>query len=174
MPAVYIAIRQNSAAYSPLFDKCQPYTHRHSTKVSGIYTLLFNKCQRHTHRYSTNVSGIHRYSTQVILTVSFGSSAGRVHLLHQRPLKTKRRWRRRQFWRRRLFDDEIYSHVQNANKSHSDSQDQHTHHLSSHASASNRSCRHLTSLVGREWIDLHRTLSLSIQRIQCRTNIQYL
>ena len=35
MSAVYTAIRQNSAAYTPLFDKCQPYTHRHSTKVSG-------------------------------------------------------------------------------------------------------------------------------------------
>ena len=74
-------------------------------QMPAAYTPLFNKCQRHTHRYSTNVSGIHRYSTQVILTVSFGSSAGRVHLLRQRPLKTERRWRRRRFWRRRLFGD---------------------------------------------------------------------
>ena len=54
---IYTAIRQHSAAYSPLFDKCQRYTPRYSTKVSGIYTPLFNKCQRHTHRYLTNVSG---------------------------------------------------------------------------------------------------------------------
>ena len=39
---IHTAIRQKSAAYTP----------------------LFNKCQRHTHRYLTNVSGIHRYSTK--------------------------------------------------------------------------------------------------------------
>ena len=31
---------------------------------SAAHTPLFNKCQRHTHRYLTNVSGIHRYSTK--------------------------------------------------------------------------------------------------------------
>ena len=39
MSAVYTAIRQNSAAYSPLFDKCQRYTPRYSTRstCTAIY-----------------------------------------------------------------------------------------------------------------------------------------
>ena len=63
----HTAIRQKSAAYTPLFNKCQRHTHRYLTNVSGIYTAirqnsaayspLFDKCQRYTHRYSTNVSG---------------------------------------------------------------------------------------------------------------------
>ena len=44
---VHTAIRQKSAAYTPLFNKCQRHTHRYLTNVSGI------------HRYSTKFSGIH-------------------------------------------------------------------------------------------------------------------
>ena len=59
----HTAIRQKSAAYTPLFNKCQRHTHRYLTNVSGIYTAirqnptayspLFDKCQRYTPRYST-------------------------------------------------------------------------------------------------------------------------
>ena len=44
---------------------------------SAAYTPLFNKCQRHTHRYLTTVIGIHRYSTQFsgILTATRQISA---------------------------------------------------------------------------------------------------
>merc|ERR1712137_1506665 len=44
---IHTAIRQKSAAYTPLFNKCQRHTHRYLTNVSGI------------HRYSTKFSGIH-------------------------------------------------------------------------------------------------------------------
>ena len=60
---IHTAIRQKSAAYTPLFNKCQRHTHRYLTNVSGIYTAirqnsaayspLFDKCQRYTPRYST-------------------------------------------------------------------------------------------------------------------------
>ena len=50
---IHTAIRQKSAAYTPLFNKCQRHTHRYLTNV------IFDKIQRYTHRYSTNVSGIH-------------------------------------------------------------------------------------------------------------------
>ena len=56
-PYIHTAIRQKSAAYTPLFNKCQRHTHRYLT--CQRYTPLFDKLQRHTHRYSTNVSGIH-------------------------------------------------------------------------------------------------------------------
>ena len=58
---MHTAIRQKSAAYTPLFNKCQRHTHRYLTNVSGIYTAirqnsaayspLFDKCQRYTPRY---------------------------------------------------------------------------------------------------------------------------
>ena len=44
---IHTAIRQKSAANTPLFNKCQRHTHRYLTNVSGI------------HRYSTKFSGIH-------------------------------------------------------------------------------------------------------------------
>ena len=139
--------------------------------MPAAYTPLFNKCQRHTHRYSTNVSGIHRYSTQVILTVSFGSSAGRVHLLHQRPLKTKRRWRRRQFWRRRLFDDEFYSHdhagckqiTQRLTRSTYASSIQPCFRFQSLAWASNKSCRSRLDRPSPNAVSINSENSMSYQ-----------
>ena len=77
----HTAIRQKSAAYTPLFNKCQRHTHRYLTNVSGIYTAirqnsaayspLFDKCQRYTPRYSTRSTCTAIYTYNACLRTHF-------------------------------------------------------------------------------------------------------
>ena len=61
MSAVYPAIRQNSAAYSPLFDKCQRYTPRYSTRSTCTTIYTYNACLR-THFRDTYIPRNLRFS----------------------------------------------------------------------------------------------------------------
>ena len=82
MSAVYTPpySRQKSAAYTPLFNKCQRHTHRYSTNASGLHcystkfsgtlTAIFDKCQRYTPRYSTKSTRTAMY-IQCVLAYTF-------------------------------------------------------------------------------------------------------
>ena len=64
MSAVHTAIRQNSAAYSPLFDKCQRYTPRYSTR-STCTALYIQRVLAYTFSRHVSPTNLRQFAPQL-------------------------------------------------------------------------------------------------------------